>query len=382
MASLGSLDALVRAEVGPGCRVTRVVLDEDRVGPLDAAILRAQLEVSKPFVVYEVTGGPPRSFSLPGLDPAPVAWSTAETVMTTALARLLDTGSPARMNLERASAALCLRILGDFAADRGFTHVPQRLRALAHESGVNALIAAPTVQEAKQGSLTEMAMATSWFGLLHEAGHVYWTADESHRVLTDAELEAQVRAASAEFPPARDRKSLELRHLHQEICADVACVRWLWSVTKNFMPIWTGNDANPVRFVMAVAAAFSAFIIINLCGQVAADCTATGAIADLIATEADQIALRVGFHVRLTIAIDLATKLAVQDLGDRERAEGGLHVALSGLGRRFEDMLAGFEQARYHAYNDELEEARPEVLPVQPRRRLGRRLLPGWLRGS
>jgi hypothetical protein len=116
------------------------------------------------------------------------------------------------------------------------------------------------------------------------------------------------------------------------------------------MPMWTGNDANPIRFVLAVAATFCAFAIVNLCGHVASDCASTDGFADLIAAEEDQFALRVGFQVRLTIAIDLATKLAVQDLGEEVLAQSALRIALSYIRRRFDEMLTGFEHARYEAY--------------------------------
>lgn len=349
MVTLAVLDKLVRDKVGPGCQLTRVELDRDRVDPLTAVIMRAQLEVTKPFVVYKATGGPPRSSSLPGFDIAAIIWSAAETEMTIALARTLDTGSLARLNLERTSTALCLKILADFAADRGYTQAPQRLRAVAGGLGVNSLLLAPTTQEADRGGVTEMGMTSTWFGLLHEVGHVFWSTDVSHRVLTDGELDAQIRAASAEHPQARHRKSLDLDHLHQEICADVACVHWLWSTTKVVMPIWTGNDANPIRFVLAMAATFCAFALINLCGQVADDCASIDRFADLIAAEEDQFALRIGFQVRLTIAIDLATKLAVQDLG--EEVQSALTIALSHQRHRFDEMLTGFQHARYEAYN-------------------------------
>jgi hypothetical protein len=371
VATLDVLDTVVRGRVGPGCQITRLELDRDRVGPLTAVIVRAQLEVTKQFVVYKATGGPPRSFSLPGLDPAPVVWSVAETGMTTALARTLDTASLARLDLERASEALCLHILADFAADRGFTQTPRRLRALAGGLGVNALLLAPTAQEADQGISTEMRMTSSWFGLLHEAGHVLWFTDLRHRVLTDRELDTQIRAASAEHPQARHRKPLDLDHLHQEICADVACVNWLWSTTKTMMPIWTGNDANAIRFVLAVAATFCAFAIVNLCGQVADDCASTDGFADQIAAEEDQFALRVGFQVRLTIAIDLATRLAVQDLG--EEVQSALPMPLSHLRRRFDEMLTGFEYARHEAYN-------PSAAPTRRDDPSGRDASPGLSR--
>ena len=344
MASLDSLDTLVRRKC-PGCQLTRVELDGDPVGRLAAVILRAQLEITKPFVVYVATGGPPRSSSHPGLDPAPIVWSTAEAELTTALARTLDTGSLARLNLERASTALCLHILADFAASRGFTQAPRRLRALADGSGMNALLMEPTTQEAREGDLTEMVMAASWFGLLHEAGHVWWSTSPPHRVLTDDDLDAQIRAASADHPQARQSESLDLDHLHQEVCADVACVQWLWSTIKTMMPLWTGRDANPIRFAQAVAATFCAFTIINLCQQVADDCAAANTFADQIAAEEDQFALRIGFQVRLTIAIDLAIKLAVRDLGEDELAQSGLRIVLFHLRRRFDEMLAGFERA-------------------------------------
>lgn len=373
MASLEILDILVRRKC-PGCQLTRVEMDEDPVGRLGAVIMRAQLEVTKPFVVYVATGGPPRSSSHPGLDPAPIVWSTAEAELTATLARTLDTGSLARLNLERASMALCLHILADFAAAR-FTQAPRRLRALADGSGMNALLIAPTTQEAREGALTEMLMASSWFGLLHETGHVWWSTNPSHRVLADDELGAQIRAASADHPEVLYRKSLDLAHMHQEICADVACVQWLWSTIKTMMPVWTGRDANPVRFVQAVAATFCAFAIINLCQQVADDCAFANTIADQIAAEQDQFALRVGFQARLTIATDLAMKLAVRDLGEDELAQSGLRIVLFHLRRRFDEMLAGFDRARYHAYNPSPEPTHPHdppghgTLPPQSRAR-------------
>ncbi len=351
MATLDVLDTLVRGTVGSGCQLTRVKLDQTGVGPLTAVIVRAQLEVTKSFVVYKATGGPPRSFSLPGFAPAAIVWSAAEADMTTAIARLLDTGSLARINLERASTALCLKMLAEFAADRGFTQAPRRLRAVADGMGVKALLLAPTTQEAESGGVTEMGMTSAWFGLLHEAGHVLWFTESSHRVLTDGELDALVLSASTEHPQARQRKALDPEHLHQEICADVACVNWLWSTTRTMMPIWTGNDFNPIRFVLAVAATFCGFTIVNLCGQVAEDCASTDVFADRIASEEDQLALRVGFQVRLRIAIDTATKLAMQDLNEEVPAQSTLAIALSQLWRRFDEMLTGFEHARHEAYN-------------------------------
>jgi hypothetical protein len=339
------LDTVVGATIGSGCQFMRVEWDGDRVGPIAACILRAQLAITRPLAVYEVTGGPPRSYSLPELDPALIICSIAESRMTSAIARMLDTGALARLDLESASQALCMHILADFAIDRGFPRVSRRLRDFAKEVGADAYLVAPTDQDA----FTEMRIASSSFSVLHEAGHVFWLADSSHRVLTGDELEAQILAASADWPEVRRCRDLDLDHLHQEISADVACVTWLWSTTKVTMPLWTGKEANPLRFVLAVAATFCAFALINMCGQVADDCASPGGLG----AGEEQFARRVGFQVRLVIVIDLATKLAVQDLGDEAAAQPGISLALSQLVHRYEEMLTGFEHARYEAYNPE-----------------------------
>ena len=349
------LDALVRSEVGSSYQCTRVEMDH--FSPLTVAIECAQHQVPKPLVVYKVTGGPPRSSSLPGLDPAPIIWSESESGMTTALARLLDTGSLARVVLGRASEALCLKILADFATDRGFTKAPRRLRAVADGLGVNGFILAPTFQEEHQRDLTEQRMTAGLFGVLHEAGHVYFM-NSSHRVLTDAELEAQIDAASAEQPTVRIRKALDPEHLHEEICADVACITWLWSTTKNVMPPLTGKEADPIRFILAAASTFQAFAILNLCGQVAEDCASDKGFAN----DLDWFALRVGFQVRSTIVVDLAAKLAVQELGEEMAVRQVLNIALPQLGRRWTEVLTGFERARYEAYDPERSTMSPDAL--------------------
>jgi hypothetical protein len=199
-------------------------------------------------------------------------------------------------------------------------------------------------------------------------GHVSSLTDPSRRILSDDELVALVRSAAAERLEVCLRPSLALDHLHEEILADEACVRWLWSSVEAVM-LSVGGDVDPMRFVLALAATFVGYSILNLCRQVADDCTSTDPATQLIVA-ADLFALRIGFQVRAQIALDWAIQLCMPDLVD-ENVHPALRIALLGVRRRSDQMFTGFQWALDEVYRYAPPFSRPVLFRAVPGQGLG-----------
>ena len=352
MTTLDTLDAVVEEELSPDCSFTRVLVgDDQRLTPMAVAMGAAQSQITRRVVLYEVTGAWLHTYAMPGLDLVPVIHSAERARLMSGVALALDPRSPARPFLSSAGAALCLHILSSFASQRGFPSVAGRLQARANELRGGAFLGSWVGPEGEETASTvnELTMAMSCFDVLHEMGHVHAWEHPSNQVLTDEELKLLLRQATVRHPEVQNQSNLSLRELHQEICADVTCLNWLWVATRTGMQVWAKQQFNPFRFALAAISIFGAFAIVNLCQQVADDCSRIPvSVADETENEYRSYALRVGFAIRSEIARDIAVQLATRELGADSKA--GTSISLRQLSDRLGLMFDGFEFALAEAY--------------------------------
>ena len=373
MATLTTIDTLVRVRLPPGCAFERLDTAGPSRDPFTVPLITAERDITKRLVVYEVQGSSLDEISIPKLDPAPLVHNPRLDRLISKFALDLDPGSPARISQVTAGRARCLYTIATFAQDGGFPSVAARLTTAANALGVNSLLGSWTTVEGHDlaTTLEERWLVYDYFGLLHEAGHVYAAENPERRFISDADLDGLIEGVCHTNPGLASAKSLEHDHLHGEICADAVCVGWLWDATFAVMKALHHGDANPWRLMLAISSIYGGFTVLNLCRQVAEDCSSDRTLSK---QSLDQNALLAGFGVRRRIAENFVLSLVEKHLGGKVIPVA--KRALRQLDDRLEQMLTGFDLALPEIYrNNPLGEAPtiglrvPYVVQAQPKPR-------------
>lgn len=163
------LRRLVARCVGVGARVS--AYGRHRKTPMAEVLALAEEYLGRPLAVYWIDGGVPEIFSLPGLDPPVIAFSTRHLEMLGAVRGTLTSGHFRGELMERVSKCLSLRIIAELTLRQGDASAACHLFL---ESALNGgLYTVPvTMAEFEALPFGELYMAMWFYGLLHECGHI------------------------------------------------------------------------------------------------------------------------------------------------------------------------------------------------------------------
>jgi len=194
------VEAVLKGQVGK----TASFFAYDRSGttPLNYVLDIVQPEVGSEFTVYWVQNGLPEIFILSGFSSAPISYNTRYVEMSYLLRRhFLDDA----LNSFRAEIAerTCLRLMAELSVRHGSPDWGVRafLKAVLGQGIFIADIPGAALMDLEVQPIEEPYMATWFFGLLHELGHL-WQRHEGRvdRLFPIEDVTAATTVALDQFP--------------------------------------------------------------------------------------------------------------------------------------------------------------------------------------
>ena len=190
----------LRAELGKGAKFARY--SRDRRTPMTFVMDEVERQIGPRFTVYWVEAGPPEVFCLPGLSPSPVAFSTRYLSLSAFVRHLLADG-----HLENVLIDVSYRSALKVIAELALRHGDPDFSVLALvKSLINKgiwLNDDDQVMSLEYEPIREPYMATWFYGLVHELGHLHpnqaWKFPEGH-FLSDEGIIAAIKISLDQFP--------------------------------------------------------------------------------------------------------------------------------------------------------------------------------------
>lgn len=275
-------------------------------------------DLAREIAVYWVDGGMPENFSLPGLDPAPIVFSTRFLEIASTLFRLIRENLLSGELLADVGERIGLQVIAELVLKRGDPATACYLMTRSLFASHSVTLTPSTISSLEMEELNESYM-TVWFSaLLHEIGHVH--ADETRtgdvvppealqdRVTTIFERLSYPAPLVAELMTrlaARDvQHSLHPKQLQTEIAADIFGVHALWQATVTVLDKdGRVTEFDPVRLALDVIDMFSVLVMLNNCALVARQAT------DHAFDVRDEHWIAVAYHVRIDFLVDYLAML-------------------------------------------------------------------------
>ncbi|MFI9508469.1 hypothetical protein [Nocardia sp. NPDC052566] len=281
------LDVLIRDHLPPDALFSR--MSRDHRTPMVVALETAERELAREVAIYWVEGGAPEMFSLPGLMPAPITFSTR---FLTASAQLLSLRRlhSAASDIELLAERFALQFIAELTLSHGDPVAASYLiaRSLLIPSGIQLM--PMTVLELENTPRNEIYMTVWFFGLLHEIGHVHaYEHGWSGAVPDDLIEESVADVLDMVADPALSRQindrlknsgiahSLDTAVLREEIDADLFAVRTLILATTAVVSEEGKRDFDYVDHACVILEMFAALTMLNRCVTAA---MAAGAMED------------------------------------------------------------------------------------------------------
>ncbi len=165
-----AVEEALRSELGKGAKFRRY--GREQRTPMTFVLEEVERQIGPRFSVYWVEGGPPEVFCLPGFSPSPVVFSTRYLSLTAFIRRLLVKESLKEVLVYIAEDTF-LKVMAEMALRYG----DPDYAVLAFTKSITGrgvwLTDYDQVAELDRGPFTEAYMATWFYGLVHEIGHVY-----------------------------------------------------------------------------------------------------------------------------------------------------------------------------------------------------------------
>jgi hypothetical protein len=193
------LEEALRSAVG--AKATFYEYDRSKHAPMSIVLEEAATQAKREFRVYWVDDGPPEVFSLPGLRPSAIAFSSTYLALTARLRQLILL--PADMaTKEDVAERLALELIGEFGlryGNKDFAAIAfakscigKGIHILGHDVDL-------VVQDLETWPINEAYVATWFYGLAHELGHLPQDQNEPQQGLPDATMIEAVELCLRQF---------------------------------------------------------------------------------------------------------------------------------------------------------------------------------------
>jgi hypothetical protein len=363
------VDGIISDYLGPHARWWRIGNDE--VTPMNVTIAEATRDLRREVAVYWVDGGLPENYSLPGLDPAPVVFSTRFIEIQATLLRLIRATQYSPELLSAMAESISLQVAAALVLEGGDPATACYLMMRSQLVARDVWILPSTIDILEWEDKNESYMAVWFYALLHEVGHVF-AADREGDVASLPALAKDIQEALDEvsFPAefaeqlARRLEERGLRHslhpdqLTAEVNADFFAIDALWRATVTVME-QDGRSAefSSMKLAICVYEIYNVLISLNNCAYTARQ---VASLADL----RDEPWVNVSYRVRLKYVLQyLATLL---DGDGKAESASVWHSRLVGASARYADSLAVIESGQARAMHQVLYPAeREEDLAVR-----------------
>ena len=290
-----ALEEALRHELGKKANFR--LYDRNNRSPMNLVIDEAERQTGSRFSVYWVDGGAPEVFCLPGFSPGPVVFSTRYLSLTTYFRQLIMQPFH-RDRLVNISERTALRVMSELALRHGeadyavLAFIKSSIHKgillsddwLSEDDQVEALEYEPT---------NEAYMATWFYGLTHELGHlapIQTGHFSDEHTFTDARMLELIEMALDNFHVypdfvrkdainiAKERRSqsvLGIDNVRSEGLADIFATSVLFQTTCDIMKEINQERFDITRFIQEMIIFLNIITFINMCRRVAKEASAT-----------------------------------------------------------------------------------------------------------
>lgn len=340
--------------------------------PMAFVLDEVERQIGPRFAVYWVDGGPPEVFCLPGFSPSPVVFSTRYLSLS-AFIRHLFVDEWMKELLVEVTERTTLKVMAEMALRYGdpdyavlafLKSVTGKGIWLSDDDQVMALEYEPK---------NEAYMATWFYGLVHELGHLhpYQAQDlDNVHMFSDTGILEAIKIALDQFssyPDALKQKAVEkskqsgsqsvlaIAHLREECLADIFACSVLFKTTSEIMREIKADQFDVAQFIQEMFIFLNIIAVIDRCRRVASIASATTVDSDaLLETALHPVSITVrALLLRQYLGVAVAGYLYdkdtptpedlsnVRDLIDKvnERFAGTVSIVDSGVARAMEFSL-------------------------------------------
>ena len=280
---------VLRSELGKNAHYR--LYDRNLRSPMNFMLDEVEREIGPRFSVYWVDGGLPEVFTLPSFSPSPVIFSTRYLSLT-AVIRQLFTNNALKDVLVGIAERVTLKAMAEMALRHG--DPDYAVLAFVKSTMVDStwLIDgndAATVMELELAPMQEAYMATWFYGLLHELGHLSPLQMEpipDDHPFSDSKISRMITRALEYFryPEFIEHEAIErtkqsnsilrIDQIRSEGLADLFAANILFKTTFNIMRE-NQEQFNVVHFIEEMVIFLPLIAIIDRCRRVASIASAT-----------------------------------------------------------------------------------------------------------
>jgi hypothetical protein len=294
-----AIEEILRSELGKAAKFERY--DRKPRSPMNLVLDVAEREIGPRFTVYWVDDGPPDVFSLPGLAPSPVVFSTRHLSLTAFARRLFVDIGPVNEDLVDVAERTALRLMAEMALRRGDSDyaVLAFVRSVAGQgiwtaSEVEAFLSDKNqVTGLEAEPINEAYMATWFYGLAHELGHLHphqtqrfaqgdlfsdiWMLDAITAALERFSIypESMKQQAIERAKQRRSQSVVGIDHVRSEGLADFFATSVLLRTTVDLMKELNREPFEIERFILEMMIFLNIVGTFDRCRRVASFASAT-----------------------------------------------------------------------------------------------------------
>lgn len=278
------IEEALRSELGKTARFW--YYGREHRTPMTFVLDEVERQIGSRFAVYWVDDGPPEIFCLPGFSPSPVVFSTRYLSLTAFIRHLFVDGF-LREVLAEVSERATLKLIAEMALRYG----DPDLAVLAFVKSVTGkgifLDDSDQVTALELAPIGEAYMATWFYGLVHELGHLHPEQGRSYpeeHLFSDAEILREIRQALDHFKPYPDALKEEamvrarqpgspsvlgVERVRSEGLADMFAASLLLRTTLDIMKEGGGEPFAIVRYLHEMVVFLNVLALIDRCRRVA-----------------------------------------------------------------------------------------------------------------
>lgn len=278
--STKAIEAALRSELGNN--VTFSPYGSEHRTPMTFVLDEVRSQIGDLFSVYWVDdNGPPDVFCLPGLSPSPVVFSTRYLSLS-AFVRHLFIDSFLKNVLPEVAERTALKLIAEMAMRHGDRELAILLFLKSMVGKSIWLDDSDRVMGLELEPKNEAYMATWFFGLAHELGHLR-QSQETNEIFATPVMRSMLDAALQHFPSYPEwvkteaitkleqsdtRSVVSAEHLRGEGLADVFAASILFKTTHDIMRIDTG-EFRVANYASEMFLALNILALIDRCRRVA-----------------------------------------------------------------------------------------------------------------
>ena len=202
-----AIEEALRSELGKTASFSRY--GRENRTPMTVVLDEVERQIGPRFCVYWVDTGPPEVFCLPGFSPSPVAFSSRYLSLT-AFIRHLFVDRPSKDILVEVAEQAALKLMAEMALRHGDPDYAV-LAFVRSVTGKGIFLSDDDhdhLMALEYAPKNEVYMATWFYGLVHELGHLYPGAMQhlpEGLMFSDAWMLDAITCALDKFPSAYSR---------------------------------------------------------------------------------------------------------------------------------------------------------------------------------